>query len=151
MDAEFTAYLDRVRAHRAELGESMAALDAALLAPVGLGGQRWRDRVEAAVAEVRHDFIDHVALTEAEGGLYDDIKERAPRLSAKVKQLLAEHDTLEGLADQVLGKVQAADPEADVSQLREDVTELMGRIARHRQRGSDLVYEAYVVDLGGLG
>jgi hypothetical protein len=92
-----------------------------------------------------------VSLTEAEGGLYADITERAPRLANKVKQLLVEHDTLAALSDEVLGKVQAADPEADVTQLREDVTELMGRIARHRQRGSDLVYEAYVVDLGGLG
>ncbi len=151
MDAEFTAYLDRVRAHRAELGDAMAALEAALLAPVGLGGERWRGRVEAALAEVRHDWDDHVALTEAEGGLYADIKERAPRLSAKVQHLLDEHDTVADLGDEVLDKVAHADPESDIAGLREDVTGLMGRIARHRQRGSDLVYEAYVVDLGGLG
>ena len=151
MDAEFTAYLDRVRAHRAELGESMAALDAALLAPVGLGGAKWRDRVEAAVWDVRQDFADHIELTEAEGGLYADIKETAPRLSAKVQQLLDEHDELAAMADDVVEKVRATDPAADLTELREQVTRLVGRIARHRQRGSDLVYEAYVVDLGGLG
>ncbi len=151
MDAEFTAYLDRVRAHRAELGESMAALDAALLAPVGLGGERWRERVEAALAELSHDFADHVELTEAEGGLYADIKERAPRLSAKVQTLLDEHDEIADAAAALLDGVQQAAPDSDVSALRDEITDLTRRIAKHRQRGSDLVYEAYVVDLGGLG
>jgi sugar phosphate isomerase/epimerase len=151
MDADFTAYLDRVRAHRAELGESLSALDAALLAPVGLGGERWRDRVQAALAELRHDFADHVELTEAEGGLYADITEKAPRLSARVQVLLTEHNEIAELCDATLDRVQHAEPGSDVSTLREELTGLMGRIARHRQRGSDLVYEAYVVDLGGLG
>ena len=31
---------------------------------------------------------------------------------------------------------------------RRHVTALMGDIARHRQAGSDLVYEAYAVDIG---
>lgn len=151
MDAEFTAYLDRVRAHRAELQESMAVLDAALLAPVGLGGERWRDRVQAALAELRHDFTDHVELTEAEGGLYADIKEKAPRLSAKVQVLLDEHDEIAELCESAFNRLEHADPAADIDALREEVTGLIGKIARHRQHGSDLVYEAYVVDLGGLG
>jgi hypothetical protein len=28
-------------------------------------------------------------------------------------------------------------------------TALLGRLLRHRQRGSDLVYEAYQIDIGG--
>ena len=51
MDPEFAAYLERVRSHRAELGESMAALDAALALPVGLGSL-WRRRVRAALTEL---------------------------------------------------------------------------------------------------
>jgi len=151
MDAEFTAYLDRVRAHRAELAESMAALDAALLAPAGLGGERWRERVEAALAELRHDFTDHVNLTEAEGGLYADIKDKAPRLSGQVQVLLDEHDRIAETCDALFDRVSHANPDSDVDALREDLTALMTTISRHRQHGSDLVYEAYVVDLGGLG
>ena len=30
-------------------------------------------------------------------------------------------------------------------------TELVGRVVRHRQRGADLIYEAYEVDIGGSG
>ena len=42
-------------------------------------------------------------------------------------------------------------PIDDVLALREEVTALMGQLVRHRQSGSDLVFEAYEVDLGGSG
>ncbi len=37
----------------------------------------------------------------------------------------------------------------DVAALRDLGTSLLGRLVRHRQRGSDLVYEAYEFDIGG--
>jgi hypothetical protein len=37
----------------------------------------------------------------------------------------------------------------EVTRARELGTELLGSIVRHRQRGADLVYEAYEVDIGG--
>ena len=40
---------------------------------------------------------------------------------------------------------------AGVPVFREEVTTLMGQLVRHRQKGTDLVYEAYDVDLGGSG
>ena len=39
----------------------------------------------------------------------------------------------------------------DLDALRDDVQRLMGRIVRHRQHGSDLVWEAYAIDIGGAG
>jgi len=32
---------------------------------------------------------------------------------------------------------------------REAINQLLALLARHRQRGSDLIYEAYAVDIGG--
>ncbi|MDN5789700.1 MAG: hypothetical protein L0H25_02355, partial [Micrococcales bacterium] len=40
---------------------------------------------------------------------------------------------------------------ADLPIFREEVTVLIGRLVRHRQAGSDLIYEAYQVDIGGSG
>ena len=34
---------------------------------------------------------------------------------------------------------------------REACIRLLGRLVRHRQRTSDLIYEAYAVDIGGSG
>jgi hypothetical protein len=36
-----------------------------------------------------------------------------------------------------------------VDDVREAATALLGRLVRHRQRGSDLVFEAYEFDIGG--
>ena len=36
-----------------------------------------------------------------------------------------------------------------VDETRQELTTLLSALARHRQRGADLVYEAYDVDLGG--
>ena len=93
MDETYAAYLDRVRAQRAELGESMGALEAALDLPVGLG-PAWRGRVRAALTELAHDLRDHVELTESAGGFYDDILPKAPRLSRAVEAPKAEHASL---------------------------------------------------------
>ena len=72
MDESFTAYLEQVQRQRAELGESMAALEAALTLPAG-AGPVWRRRVRAALTELSHDLRDHANLTEVDGGLYADI------------------------------------------------------------------------------
>ena len=151
MDPEFTAYLDRVRAHRAELGESMAALDAALALPVGLGSL-WRRRVRAALTELAHDLRDHRAVTEEPGGLYADALARSPRLASVAKLQMDEHLDFIAVVDRLLGEREAGLRDgAAVAAHREAATDLIGRIVRHRQRGADLIYEAYEVDIGGSG
>jgi hypothetical protein len=36
-----------------------------------------------------------------------------------------------------------------VERVRQRADELLAALSRHRQRGADLVYEAYATDLGG--
>jgi hypothetical protein len=111
----------------------------------------WRERVRAALAELAHDFDDHVALTESPGGIYDRARRSAPRLSAKVDRLLAEHRDLREAIHGYLAVLEHGGTMADLPVFREELTVLMGRLVRHRQKGGDLVYEAYDVDLGGSG
>ncbi|WP_157508833.1 hemerythrin domain-containing protein [Luteipulveratus halotolerans] len=150
MEAEFSAYLDRVRAHRAELRDSVAAVDEALASPIARGGA-WRERVRAALAELAHDFRDHVELTEGPGGIYDQLSREAPRLSAAVDRLTREHRTYADAVQGYLTVLEHGGTIADLPAFREEVTTLMGQLVRHRQKGADLVYEAYDVDLGGSG
>ena len=151
MDETYAAYLGKVQSQRAELGESMAALQGALDHPAGLGST-WRGRVRAALTELAHDLRDHVELTEAPGGFYDDILTKAPRLSHRVEEQKAEHAALLAEVERLLDERDEGMPGADaVAAHREAATRLLGQLVRHRQRGSDLTYEAYEVDLGGMG
>jgi hypothetical protein len=148
MDDDFAAYLEQVRAHRAELRESVAAVDLALEHPIARGGA-WRERVRAALAELDHDFRDHVELTEGEGGLYSRVRRRSPRLSRKVDRLADEHAEFSSTIQGYLAILEHGGTVADLPAFREELTTLVGQLVRHRQRGSDLVYEAYEVDIGG--
>jgi hypothetical protein len=150
MDDDFAAYIERVRAHRGELRDSVAAVDEALASPIARGGA-WRERVRAALAELAHDFRDHIDLTERHGGIYDGVRRGAPRLIAAVDRLTGEHARYAEDIDGYLAVLEHGGTIADLPAFREEVTTLMGKLVRHRQMGADLVYEAYEVDLGGSG
>ena len=81
-------------------------------------------------------------------GLYVDILETAPRLSGAVARLTKEHAEISDLVDDLLAR-QATLASEDVDQVRGLGTSLLGLLVSHRQRGSDLVYEAYEFDVGG--
>ena len=151
MDESFPAYLEQVRRQRAELGESMAALEAALTLPAG-AGPVWRRRVRAALTELSHDLRDHATLTEVDAGLYADIAATAPRLTHGVQVQLGEHAEVLAEVERLLAERDEGMPDADVAEAhREACIRLLWRLVRHRQRTSDLIYEAYAVDIGGSG
>lgn len=142
------AALVALRRQRAELRESMGALELALAGPAPSGQVRWAQRVHVALVEMSADFREHIGFTEGPEGLYVDILATAPRLSGAVARLTQEHATISDLLDSLLARTLTAESE-DVDQLRGDGTALLGLLVGHRQRGSDLVYEAYQFDVGG--
>jgi hypothetical protein len=141
--------LDDLRRLRAELGESMAALEQALAAPVAHGQSAWAERVDAALVGLSADFDEHVVATEGPGGLHDAVVAAAPRLSNAVRRLVTEHAVIKGLVGDLRARVGPPVAADEVDPIRELGTRLLGRLARHRQRGADLIHEAYQVDLGG--
>ncbi len=142
-------FVEELRRRRAELRESMAALELALAGPAPAGQARWVERVHAALVELSADIREHVDITEGPGGLYRDLLKAAPRLSSQVARLIGEHTLIKGLVDDLLDRVNPPVASADVDSIRDLGTALLGRLQHHRQRGSDLVYEAFEIDIGG--
>ena len=142
------AFLDEMRQHRAELRESMSALEAALAAPATADQARWAQRVHVSLVELSGDFREHIEITEGPNGLYPDLLKTSPRLSGAVAGLTREHAAIRDQVNDLLAEV-APDVVDDVGSVRDLGTALLGRLVRHRQRGSDLVYEAYQYDIGG--
>lgn len=147
---DFAAYLEQVRAHRAELREAVRRLEDALASPIAQGGA-WRTRVAVALTELSRDFEDHVHLTERPGGVYDSARSAAPRLAARAESLVREHVGLSQTITDCLRSFTEGPDTVDLAPMRESATALVGQLVRHRQRGGDLVYEAYDVDIGGQG
>jgi hypothetical protein len=158
LDAETDAERVRVlRRRRAELLEAINALEQALAAPIPGGPMAWVQKVSTALLELSGDFRDHVELTEGPDGLYGVVIRSTPRLTHQVEKLTQDHATLTGLMSDLLTLVgQAAGSFArgdsmlnDLDEVRERGTTLIAALVRHRQRGADLMYEGYSVDMGG--
>lgn len=149
MDDSFEEYLAKVRAHRGTLGESMRALEYALALPLGMAV--WGRRVRAALTELAHDVEVHVELTEEPGGLYPSLAATAPRLASGIDAQLEDHRFFVADVERLLQARDDGIARSDLGAHREEITALLGRLVKHRQRGSDLIYEAYEVDIGGQG
>jgi hypothetical protein len=141
--------LDGLRRVRAELGGTMAALERALAAPAPGRYAEWAERVDVALVELSADFEQHVLVTEGSDGLHEAILEAAPRLSKSIQRLAGEHALIRGLLRDLLALGTSLVAASQVDAIRKQGTALLGRLARHRQRGADLIYQAYQVDLGG--
>ncbi len=66
-------FLEQLRRRRAELLESMSAVEQALAAPAPGRQERWAERVHVALAELSADFDVHIAITESPDGLYREL------------------------------------------------------------------------------
>lgn len=141
--------LASLRRRRAELRGAMNAFERALAAPVADDPDHWADSVHTALRELASDFREHVDITEGDDGLYAELRETAPRLSDAVARLAEEHIEIQRLIDDVQRLDDETGANRSLDRVRERGTVLLMRLVRHRQRGSDLVYDAYEVDIGG--
>jgi hypothetical protein len=141
-------FVKALRRQRADLRDSISALEHALASPAPGRVGAWVERVQVALVELSGDLREHVAITEGPAGLYRGLLTTAPRLANAVFRLTREHTEITDLLEGLLGRVSGSQT-PDVDTVRELGTALLARLVRHRQRGSDLVYEAYSVDVGG--
>jgi hypothetical protein len=137
-----------LRRRRAVMRESMTTLERALAAPAPGRPGAWARQVQVALVGLSDDFREHVDITEGPGGFYRGLLVTAPRLCHAVARLTDEHGQIRELVDDMLGRAGGPDG-TDVDHVRELGLTLLGQLARHRQRGSDLIYDAYEVDIGG--
>ncbi|WP_239312683.1 hypothetical protein [Plantactinospora mayteni] len=137
--------LRMVRRRRAALLGEIHVLEQAIAAPARDPG--WRPRVRSSLGGLRGAFAEHMVSTEGPDGLYAELLDHAPRLARGVHVLIREHAAVVATMAALQGRVDL--PEISVTELRNWATELLRELSRHRQRGADLVYEAYQTDIGG--
>jgi hypothetical protein len=146
-----TSALEAAKGQRLSLRRAIAGLEEVLAASEDPDGLRSTlpDRLAPALERLQEVFAVHVEVTEAPGGLYQEILENAPRLANRVTRFRREHaEITEGIQRDLAACAAAADPEA-AQALRDHGVRLFADLVRHRKRGLDLVYEAYHVDIGG--
>ncbi|MGH8868569.1 MAG: hemerythrin domain-containing protein [Actinomycetes bacterium] len=143
---------------RHELQATLVELERVLAAPAPGRVGAWAAPVLLVLDRLRADLDRHIEVTEGDGGLYRDVLSTAPRLAKAVARLEHEHGSLRTALDEAVRGLTAMPPdqpedeaETWVCGARDRLTSLIGLFSRHRQRGADLVYEAYSSDIGGTG
>ncbi len=133
--------LDEALKRRGNLASAIERVEMALTSPTAR--PTWLEDVRRELTSLRDALDAHVEVTEGDEGLFSEIMDAAPRLAHQIEVLRTEHDQIEEAAD----ALSAMDSPAE---LRDAATSVLGRIVRHRQRGADLLYDAYEVDVSAL-
>ena len=143
-----TSALEAAKGQRLSLRRAIGGLEEALAGPDAEAGVR-PDRLATALERLQEVFAVHVEVTEAPGGLYQEILENAPRLANRVTRFRREHAEIAEAIRRSLAECAAATTPEAATALRDQSVRLFADLVRHRKRGLDLVYEAYHVDIGG--
>lgn len=149
---ELSSTLAETARRRADLHNALVAVENAISSPAVGREADWAKDVLRQLEELARAIDEHVEVTERPEGLYDEISTKAPHLSTKIDRLREEHPVLRDRTQELLTKLQtmAIGPAWPLDEARDDLQRLLGQIVRHRQLGSDLVWEAYNLDIGGI-
>jgi hypothetical protein len=143
--------LDAALRRRAELHDSTKSLVRALEAASPGREHAWLHRVSDALGVLREDFTEHVDMNEAPEGIHAEMLHVQPRLASRVRRLAEDHVVISDRIDAAMALVsrgESEDVRTQVAEVRDACTQVVALITRHRQRSSDLVYEAYNTDIG---
>lgn len=144
------AHLEAVRVRRETLHEALVGLEDALTTPIG-DAAHWRLRVAMAVDHAAQRLHDHIRQTEAADGFLQRVVHDDPRLACRAERLARDHGPLREAVERLqhtLATLADHDVVEHGHEVRTQALDLMTALMRHRQRGADLIYEAYQVDIG---
>lgn len=134
-----------VARQRSQLGRAMLQVETTAAAPAGKDS--WLSDLRNSLRQLEIAFDSHVAEVEAPMGLLDGIMERSPRLQRAVELTKRDHESITQTLTTTLESIAVGDRDDDA--IRDRVLSLLLALSRHRQKGADLIYDAYDIDIGG--
>jgi hypothetical protein len=133
--------------HRSELATAMQRVEVAAAAPVGK--ESWVTDLRESLQQLEIAWDHHRIEMQTPTGLLQRVTDEAPRLQRAVSDMRDEQMGIATTITAAIEMVTAAGAEADPDPLREAAIEIFVAVSRHRQRGADILYEAFDVDIGG--
>lgn len=149
-----TDSMEALRARRAGMRAAMGELERVVKQEAHDRFDEWAISVRSALEALREVVDHHIFATEAADGFLDEIVDAEPRLANQAQRLRDEHGQMVDAISAALARLRARPAlEADdwVDAMRDRLLALIALLHRHRQRGADLVYQAYAVDIGSGG
>ena len=138
--------LAKVVRQRSQLGDAMQRVEEAAAAPAAKAS--WAEDLSERLRQLETAFDQHIIEAQSPTGILNQVVDQAPRLQNATEHLKREDDRIAQTIDDVIETAEAGSADVVIG-LRESVMEVLVDLARHRQQGADLLYEAYAVDIGG--
>ena len=139
---------DRVRRDRARSLESLHAVEKHAGAAGPARPNEWRDDLLAVLDDLASSLHDQYERSSSEEGLLPQILEEAPHLQPSVDELRERQTSLIGEIDDLRRSLAHLTRTPDVDSVRSRVAEMTAEIRELRAWETDLVYDAYAVDIG---
>ena len=151
-DRALTRAFQEAARRRADLHHALVDVERAISSPAAGRLDTWTGDVVKRLTILLDSIDEHIVVTERPEGLYDEILQRAPRLSSQVDGLRADHPALRAGTAELIERLHstAVGQGWPLEKARDDAQRVLGRIVKHRQQGADLVWEAYNLDIGGI-
>lgn len=143
------AACETVQRRRSQLQAALATAEAALLRQPGPDPAAWLAPVRQSLADLGAALALHVDVHEGSDSFHADVVRHQPALASRVTWLQRDHRRLEQQLAALYERVSAPATSETVVRVRSGGLELVHRFARHRQKGADLVWDAFSYDLGG--
>lgn len=108
-------------------------------------------KILAELGRVRKKVCTHISLSEGPEGLLSRVDVETPRLSTWVRKLRAEHRAMEkqvAKLDAALVKCKGAATPRTLKSIRDKAVALLEVLESHQEKGTELVFEAYLSDVG---
>lgn len=140
-----TEHLGGTRERRASLRSAIGRVERAVASPAGSRASTWSVELAAELDVLGEALETHVRVNEAPGGLFDEIVEHAPHLAHRIVRAKRDHEHLRGL--QAAARDTVPCDGDGVAVARDRTVELLLALVRHRHDGSELVFDAFNVDL----
>ncbi|MDJ0952066.1 MAG: hypothetical protein QNJ81_00175 [Acidimicrobiia bacterium] len=132
---------------RSQLGQAMIQVEVAAAAPAAK--ESWMIDLLHSLRQLEIAFNNHIVEVQSPLGLLDRIVDQAPRLQRAVEATRDEHEAIAESIGAALAMMESEGAADRRDELRDTVMGVLLALARHRQKGADLIYEAYDVDIGG--
>jgi len=110
----------------------------------------WRSHLETCLADFHRRLQKHF-VTEEEGKLYRELKERVPRLAQRLERVFGDHPAILERLEEISGGLKDGNSKIGMPQIIEETRGLIAQVAEHEAAENEVMMDAYWDDLGGEG
>lgn len=142
------ADIDRSRSDRARSLQSLHAVEKHAGAPGPARPHEWRDDLLGVLDDLASSLHDQYERSASDEGLLSRVVEEAPHLQSSVDELRGREAALIEEIDDLRQTLADLTRTPDVEEIRTRIADMTAEVRELRAWETDIVYEAYAVDLG---